>query len=1575
MARPKWFTDEFGGSQSVSSRPDWFVEEISAPVQQESSWGDVLSNTAQRGFVQFAGGMNNLGTATLDTVSGITDSLPDWTTYMPVLGQGIQGMKSVNPYIKEFAEQGDVTRTTINEGLEALRGQVNVPEYSAKDLVGRGVEGVIAMAPHLAMAYASRNPSTLLTTLGMFSGADTQQEALDEGMGLLPATAKGAASGYLTSKIEKLPLGPDVLFSPGTGNIAKDAFNRLIWGPIKEGIEEPLENLGQRGIDMAFGDREAFSDLTTKELKDSALGGVLTGVGLSGGRYAGDKIGGSFATMAENKRQKEMQADVDTWLVDAEPTDDTGYVQPQFEETASQNAEGDTDSSQVEQKNAEQSPLQEVTEEELDQAYDDVSDANPNEILATVFGETPLPTEMLDPESVTLSKEVPNFKKGAKDTGEVEGQELSGKYNYFTGPIVVWERGNGTREVITGRHRWNLAKRNGVKVPAQIVKESDGFTAEHARTLDAELNILDGKGKLSDFVDYFQKAGINEQEAAERGLTSREKGRFGFDIGANGSPEVIALYKNSRLSAAKAAAIARGAPKNADVQQAAITRAKDLNHLELGAFTRILGDPDFEAVEAEQGNIFGDGTSQQRLEYAEQLAKLAAKEQFDAKEQYLAARSAAKRPDAAKEVDVKVGKNTGKKLDVLRKKLAQWDKWYTNPELVSQLKEKLSGSKADTPPKRQPLSSDAGVGTIISDGIEGVADFVDQRFAGSKKQKEELGPFRTENTKTEKRLSRFGGRTSQFMTLPSTMADTTADVPGSMDRYKAGRQLTHDTAQHMSDFREPLRPFGKLSKEQRKPVESFLAAQRIAAADGKQLPETDQFLTEKGFDQEQIDAIRAVRHTLSEVAPEAFRAHKLQFAKSKKQRQQINEMVDEWKKRPYVPFGRTGNWYVYVPKYDTKNQEDLSYFERFENQSDMVKRIKELQGQGFSKSSYRYGEMIKMDPSEGGINRAHLSAELDQMMEQFGLLNERLDADGKPIKGGKLSADVNSFKKHLIPAKLTPGFDTDISSSIADYLSGLSHYMAHETYDHRDAQAKAKIPSNEVQLRKYWDRYHDYLKDPSSEDPLKLRQGMAYWYLTRPMSGIVNATQNITTTMPLITEHVGVAKSYVEWTKAHKDIAKFAAGNKGFKNSELGKALTKYYEAENLADSAGNMFRSLKKGKQFKDDKKGVWKYANPMAFFQAAEDLNRGHAFIAGWNIASQKYNLKGQDRIDFASKFIDKTQFVYAKSNRPELARGPWLSTLMTFKLFFGNYLRFLRNLGVSPALGQALIHALLLGGKSALPFVKEAERILTAAGWDVDKDIDEMISKEMADEINIFMADNLGTEDFTGKVSDVVNRGVPATAGLVDLSGSLSAMELAATDQDNIFAAAGKAGLGVPGAFVHDLFASRELWKDGSYKQAVEKILPAAFKGPSKALRWGMEGKFRGNDNKPKPNTQDPSLWELVVTSIGGQAPRLSKQYQREHKEYVATAESRDNGNANRKLGFAIYKLIETGDDSRLMSVLNDIREHNANAEPHQIITPDMPAVKNEIIVQMTDANQGRQYYPKRAESIVNQIRSAP
>lgn len=193
-------------------------------------------------------------------------------------------------------------------------------------------------------------------------------------------------------------------------------------------------------------------------------------------------------------------------------------------------------------------------------------------------------------DQIAVNKDIRQFKGDADAaTGVVE--PLGGKYERLgTAPVVLWNKANGETEIITGRHRLDLARRSGeATIPAQVVTEKAGFTLPQALIFDAENNIRDGQGTVKDYALYFRgRSDLDRAAAEQKGLLSRAKGDSGWSLGRDASDGLFSLYANNQIAEAKAVAIARGAPGHAAAQASAIRQARTMAPGELELYARNL---------------------------------------------------------------------------------------------------------------------------------------------------------------------------------------------------------------------------------------------------------------------------------------------------------------------------------------------------------------------------------------------------------------------------------------------------------------------------------------------------------------------------------------------------------------------------------------------------------------------------------------------------------------------------------------------------------------------------------------------------------------------------------------------------------------------------------------------------------------------------------------------------------------------------------------------------------------------------------------------------------------------------
>jgi hypothetical protein len=348
---------------------------------------------------------------------------------------------------------------------------------------------------------------------------------------------------------------------------------------------------------------------------------------------------------------------------------------------------------------------------------------------------------------IAVNKDVKQFKSDADPhTGVVE--KLGGKFTRepLTRQILIWEKAGGEHEIITGRHKLDLAKRSGeTTIPAQILREADGWTLDRVRAVDAEVNIRGGQGQVKDFAQYFRsQPELTLEQAAAKGLTGRAKGSAGWLLGREATPALWDLYANNQLTEAKAVAIARGAPGHEAAQASAIRAAAAKTPGELELYARNLSRSANRANSAEQMGF--SGVAQDFADF-EREASAVAKVQADRiranNELIQAAAGAAKRPEAARKMGLPVEDPAAlqARVDQLRvdnERLANPD-----PATWEQLRQDAglpALSSSNGKPNLQEPGSGAGSAPNSGSGVEAPAPapFVDpnQEAMGFARRKE-----------------------------------------------------------------------------------------------------------------------------------------------------------------------------------------------------------------------------------------------------------------------------------------------------------------------------------------------------------------------------------------------------------------------------------------------------------------------------------------------------------------------------------------------------------------------------------------------------------------------------------------------------------------------------------------------------------------------------------------------------------------------------------------------------------------------------------------------------------------------
>ena len=707
----------------------WNNERLEHERRGDTWWGETAKTIGDSGAF-----MTDLA-ASAAVTGGLASILSRAPAHVPVqaakktaLQLAREAMKASGKDAASKAAKHELFKQAGKEALkEAGKQQLKWAPQTAVSGIARGTERYAGETVHADHAGnvgfdSSVEPGEKLLSGVMDSGIENLSESSGELIGLAVPRWARKISGKVARKVL-----PRVLSGSGARKLEK-TFRKLSGfnGTLGEMAEERVGDV-LRGA-VGLNSNEAVKERIYQEWPTwRQLGQEFTSFLM---QNAGTRLSaGAIESLAKRLHREVLETAEEMRVSPAEGKYETGNMKYEMGEGAAADAGTRENGADA-------------------HAGDAAADAGTRKEDGRVPTLTPISELGIDPQRF-------QFKSGADKKGVT--RPLQGAFDQRQArPLYVWEDKDGKKYVVEGHHRLDLAQRSGVQdVLTYVDRESEGVTAEQARTKGVWQNIKDGKGSISDFADYFRGSGLTEEQAKTEGLFTEKEGRTGFVIGKNSGETLWSAFKNG-LAANRAEAIASVAQGDEGLEAVGVKAAERMSEIQLREYLKFMkGAERKESVET--GDLFGFDDSAMRL--GETLSRIAAKRIKELDERLRSAKGALRNPDGAAQVDVKVGKNAQKLYDGLIKERQRWENWTTDAELRKEMLSRVEGSDGKDDAAHAADPATAGVNEALrakyGDGVsvtrakglnkiqEAVKDFFWREF------NTEVEFFDTENLKAD----------------------------------------------------------------------------------------------------------------------------------------------------------------------------------------------------------------------------------------------------------------------------------------------------------------------------------------------------------------------------------------------------------------------------------------------------------------------------------------------------------------------------------------------------------------------------------------------------------------------------------------------------------------------------------------------------------------------------------------------------------------------------------------------------------------------------------------------------------
>lgn len=400
-------------------------------------------------------------------------------------------------------------------------------------------------------------------------------------------------------------------------------------------------------------------------------------------------------------------------------------------------------------------------------------------------------------------KRMTDDRTGASETHK---ETIAGDWDPIKGGnLLLWEPKNpaeyglaeGQKYIVADGHgRFLYGTSKGVeKYNAQILKESDGYTANDAMVSAALKNIADGKGTIYDQAKFLRNTAtaLGEDATIARAKKDGITGKRPAEIAFSAADSLWDSFINERVTPEQAAALASAAPRNEAVQRMVLSQIVSDSKMSPSDVRQMVASFEASGVtgeSAKQVDLFGKNES--AMIEMRQMAKAATAIIDELKAKARIGKAVTTRAVAAGEVGVKASDQTAVLAQSARSEVDNWERfnpntgrveavWQLDPAKVRQVRERaglpvkaeavpvLANPAGETPSGQKVLLDEGDGGFKLVGEKKSAAQLEAERVAEEKRIADERERVIRENT-----TDMFGGGA---LAKPTTRGQSQVRIP------------------------------------------------------------------------------------------------------------------------------------------------------------------------------------------------------------------------------------------------------------------------------------------------------------------------------------------------------------------------------------------------------------------------------------------------------------------------------------------------------------------------------------------------------------------------------------------------------------------------------------------------------------------------------------------------------------------------------------------------------------------------------------------------------------------------------